>query len=50
MRRTHRRAKRTRRCVGATDSFPDEYEDLAAEEGWIHLPSPGRPLSELAAH
>ncbi len=34
--------------VGATDPPPPGQADLAAEEGWIHVPSQGRALAELA--
>lgn len=33
---------------GATDQIPTEDQDLAAEEGWIHLPSRGGALTGLA--
>ncbi len=32
----------------ATDQIPTEDQDLAAEEGWIHLPSRGGALTGLA--
>lgn len=35
--------------VGATDSFPDGREDLAAEEGWIHVPACGHEIGRLGA-
>ncbi len=35
-------------AVGATDPAPPGQADLAAEEGWIHVPSPGHELAQLA--
>ena len=35
-------------AVGATDPPPPGQADLAAEEGWIHVPSPGHDIAELA--
>ncbi len=35
-------------AIGATDPPPSGQANLAAEEGWIHVPSPGRALAELA--
>ncbi len=35
-------------AVGATDLPPPGQADLAAEEGWIHVPSPGHDIAQLA--
>lgn len=35
-------------AVGATAPPPPGQADLAAEEGWIHVPSPGHELAQLA--
>ncbi len=35
-------------AVGATDPPSPGQADLAAEEGWIHVPSPGHELAQLA--
>ncbi len=34
-------------AVGATDPPPPEQADLAAEEGWIHVPSSGHEIPQL---
>jgi len=36
-------------AIGATDPPPPDQANLAAEEGWIHVPSPGHDIAELAA-
>lgn len=34
-------------AMGLTDWFPSYQEDLAAEEGWIHVPSCGHEVAPL---
>jgi len=35
-------------AIGATDPPPPGQANLAAEEGWIHVPSPGHDIAQLA--
>jgi len=37
-------------AVGATEPPPPEQANLAAEEGWIHVPSPGHDIAQLTVH